>query len=170
MDVPYVNCRQFPDLKKKTIHPLCGSRGYWAYDRSVPGPTWLPDTDLDKRPMAVRPRLPDRSGVHDNPGPGTYNVPTEAARNPDPRFTMKGPAEKDFGLAQAAEDTPGPGYYNPRRENGLPKWTIGEKTLHRAREKRQRLLGPGARTSKAGSSLVGPLRTHASTAFLRKSG
>jgi hypothetical protein len=95
----------------------------------------MPESALDSRPMKIRGRLPERGSMQDNPGPATYNVPNEAMRNSEPRFTMKGPAERDCGLLHSAE-TPGPGLYNITVDNGLPKWTIGLRTLQRAKEQR----------------------------------
>jgi hypothetical protein len=135
IDVAYENVRRFPELRKRTIHPQCRAGGYWSADRAVPGPSWMPDSGLERRPITIRDRIPERAGMQDNPGPGTYNVPNEAMRNSEPRFTLKGPAERDCGLLRAAE-TPGPGYYDIRVDNGLPRWTIGARTLAHAREQR----------------------------------
>lgn len=108
IDIPYENVRRFPELKKKTIHKIWSAGGYWEYDRSVPGPTWVPNSELDKRPITIRDRIQEKSTGEGNPGPGTYNLPTEAARHPEPRYTFKGPAERDLGGVRSSAETPGP--------------------------------------------------------------
>jgi hypothetical protein len=136
IDVPFVNTRAFPSLAKKSIHPLCDAGSYWCSDGSIPGPDWMPDSSLKSRPMAIRDRIPDKPPGTDNPGPGTYTLQNDAMRNAQPRFTFKGPATRDFWLPRSAVETPGPGHYKIESPNRLPKWTLGERTLQRAREER----------------------------------
>jgi hypothetical protein len=135
LDVGYENVRRFPELRKRTIHCQCRAGGYWCHDRSIPGPNWVPDSGLERRPITIRDRIPERGSMQDTPGPGTYNVPNEAMANSEPRFTMKGPAERDCGVLHG-DETPGPGYYQIKVHNGLPQWTIGLRSLQRAAEQR----------------------------------
>jgi hypothetical protein len=129
IDVPYENTRRFPDLTQRTIHRVCSAGGYWAYDRSVPGPGWVAPSALDRRPITIRKRIPEKGMGEGNPGPGTYSLPTEAARHPEPRFTFKGPAVRDLGGTRSSLDTPGPGHYNIKVTNNLPRWTVGLRSI-----------------------------------------
>ena len=51
-----------------------------------------------------------------------------------PAFTMKGPLLRDDWLPKR-KFIPGPGDYNIKSENTMPKWTIGERSISRARER-----------------------------------
>jgi hypothetical protein len=138
MDLPYRNIRAFPSIVKRSIHPICDAGGYWCSDKSIPGPNWMPDSSLQRRAITIRDRIADKPPGTDNPGPGTYTLQNEAMRNAQPRFTFKGPATRDFWLPRAAVETPGPGYYKIESQSKLPKWTIGERTIQRAKEERAR--------------------------------
>jgi hypothetical protein len=131
----FLNTRAFPEIQKRSLHVSLKTGGCWDHDESVPGPSFLPASDLHARACAIRSIIPEKTPGTDNPGPGTYNIPAGAGRNSEPRFTMKGPADRGF-MTKGTADMPGPGQYDLKSRNGLPLWTIGERTLQRAREKR----------------------------------
>jgi hypothetical protein len=133
----FLNTRQFPEIKQRSLHHSVKTGGCWDHDESIPGPDFCPGRDLHTRSCAIRAIIPEKPPGTDNPGPGTYSIPSGAGRNSEPRFTLKGPADRGF-LPKTAGDMPGPGHYDIRSRNGLPLWTIGERTLQRAREKRAR--------------------------------
>jgi hypothetical protein len=111
----------------------------------------MPDSSLQRRPIAIRDKIPDKSPGTDNPGPGTYAMQNDAMQNALPRFTFKGPATRDFWLPRAAFDTPGPGQYPIESSNELPKWTIGKRSIQGARtamaKEKKLLITSGKRTA-----------------------
>lgn len=132
LDIPYENTRRFPGGRKTAIGQKCGA-GYWVIDPSIPGPNWLPDSSLERRSITIRDRIQEKP-QQQTPGPCTYN-PSLPTRASDPAFTFKGPAQRNDWLPTNKE-TPGPGYYNINSGNSLPKWTIGERSIIRARNNR----------------------------------
>jgi hypothetical protein len=131
-DVPYVDVRSFPDGRQRSIHVKTGDSGtVWATDRAVPGPGWVPDSCLERRNITIRNRFEEKGAGQGTPGPGTYNVTSFGAKRGDTirAFTMKGPAERNDWLPRSAADLPGPGEYYAPSDNGLPKWTIGYRSI-----------------------------------------
>jgi hypothetical protein len=155
-DVPYENTRRFPELKQRSLHRSLKTGGCWDHDESIPGPDWVPDSALPARPITIRSIIPEKAPGTENPGPGTYSVPVEAGRNSEPKFTMKGPSDRDHWLPKSGGENPGPGYYEIKPGNDWPKWTIGERTLQKIREQR-------AKTTMAALRSSAPALRHAST-------
>jgi hypothetical protein len=137
VDVPYRDVRRFPEIKKKTIHSHCSVGSHWISGDSIPGPEWAPDSSLKQQPITIRNRIPDKPPGTDNPGPGAYTFPIDVLRSGEPKFTFKGPPTRDFWLP-AGEGTPGPGHYKIEVQSGLPMWTIGDRTLQKAKKERAR--------------------------------
>jgi hypothetical protein len=145
----YVNTRKFPEIKNRSMHRLLKLGGCWDHDESVPGPDWLPASGVNGPGVTIRSIIPEKPPGTENPGPGTYSIAADAGRNSEPRFTLKGPATRDQWMPRSAQDTPGPGYYDIKSDNGLPKWTLGERTLQRVRAERARTSAAQLRSSKA---------------------
>ncbi|OHS93019.1 hypothetical protein TRFO_40677 [Tritrichomonas foetus] len=134
VDVPYENTRRFPDQRPTTIHKRCG-REYWVVDSSIPGPNWVPESSIQGRQHFLGKReAPQQKEPSQTPGPCTYNITTSPTRHSEPAFSFKGPSIRDDWLPKSKE-MPGPGYYDIKSGNNLPKWTIGERSLSQARER-----------------------------------
>lgn len=139
-DVPYENTRRFPDTSKaKTIATRCGKREsiLWGLTSDTPGPSWLPNSSLEMRNITIRSRIPEKNTSADTPGPCSYNIQTyaNALRKTEPSFSIKGPSERSDWVPRDAK-VPGPGEYKVETKNELPKWTIGERSISRARASR----------------------------------
>ena len=134
-DVPYENTRQFPNNKRPaTIHRKCG-REYFSCDDSIPGPNFFPSSTLDhgRQHFLGKREIPPKKDPAQTPGPCTYNLSNQI-RSSMPAFTMKGPLVRDDWLPKG-KTAPGPGQYDIKSENTVPKWTIGERSISMARQK-----------------------------------
>lgn len=134
-DVPYENTRVFPNNKRPaTIHKKCG-RQYFSYDDSVPGPNFFPSSSLNRgrQHFLGKREVPPKKDPSQTPGPCTYNL-TNQTRSSMPAFSMKGPLVRDEWLPKG-KVAPGPGQYDIKSENNLPKWTIGQRSISQARER-----------------------------------
>jgi hypothetical protein len=54
---------------------------------------------------------------------------------------------RDFWMPGSAKDTPGPGDYTLPNDNGLPKWTIGYRSISRSDGGSRRSISSLSRTS-----------------------
>lgn len=134
-DVPYENTRQFPNNKRPaTIHKKCG-RQYFSGDDSIPGPNFFPSSTLDRgrQHFLGKREIPPSKDPAQSPGPCSYNLSNQI-RSSMPAFTMKGPLARDEWLPKG-KIAPGPADYTLKSENTMPKWTIGERSISRARER-----------------------------------
>jgi len=127
INVPYVNVRQFPNLRPMTI----GSRiesDVWRKDTTIPGPAFLPDSSLELKPIMIRDRFKEKTNQQ-SPGPSDYE-PIDAHKSKANSFSIKGPISRDdwYPIDKAI---PGPGQYSINQVNTLPKWTIGERSISR---------------------------------------
>lgn len=127
-DVPLENTRRFPENKRTTIGEKSG-RGFWDMDDEVPGPGYLPGTSLKMRQITIGEKRPDK-GIQETPGPSDYNPRNPRLREP-PVFSCKGPPERNDWLPKKNTD-PGPGEYDIRKENELPRWIMGERSVTRS--------------------------------------
>lgn len=65
---------------------------------------------------------------YSNPGPSDY-YPKDPSKRSYPEFSMKGPMDRADWLPKDLGN-PGPGQYNIKSENNLPKWSIGNKSRY----------------------------------------
>lgn len=138
VDVPYENTRRFPDNSRPaTIHRKCG-RQYFTSDNSIPGPTWVPANEPGRQHFLGKRELPPPRDYGQTPGPCSYNLNNQL-RNSEPQFSFKGPMIRDDWLPKS-KTGPGPGEYEPKSGNNLPKWTIGHRSISRAKQIRAKTV------------------------------
>ena len=131
-DPPLENLREFPDVRKATIGVKTG-KGFWDFDKEVPGPSYLPGTTNEGRKITIGLKRPPKD-IMETPGPADYNPRNPSSPDP-PVFTCKGPGERDSWLPRK-NDEPGPGQFNLRSGNDMPKWIIGERSVTRSEKSR----------------------------------
>lgn len=135
-DVPYENTRRFPELSKgQSI--LNRGKSLLGNNTGVPGPNYMPESTISRRGVTIGDRIREKP-IEETPGPGAYNVQKfpNAVRHSDPAFSFKGAAERDQWMPKGSG--PGPGAYKLRSQSSLPKWTIGERSLRQALERRNK--------------------------------
>lgn len=131
-DVPLENLREFPDVRRATIGVKSG-KGFWDFDKEVPGPSYLPDTTNEGKKITIGLKRPAKD-IMETPGPADYNPRNPSLPDP-PVFTCKGPCERD-GWLPRKDEQPGPGQFNLRKESNMPKWIIGERSVTRSDKSR----------------------------------
>jgi len=119
-----VNVRQFPEIRPMTISEKVG-RSSLDPRNDTPGPQYLPSTSLNMRKISIHERFPNKHNQSNTPGPSDYN-PMDISYTP--AFSVKGPSVRDDWY-QFDRSVPGPGSYSIQKENELPKWTIGSRTI-----------------------------------------
>lgn len=116
--------RQFPQIKQRTISRQCG-RGPLDYINDSPGPSYLPNTTLDLRPISIHQKIEVKPSAY-TPGPGDY-TPMNPGEFQKINCQLKGPLDRNFFFPD--KDIPGPAAYKVETEKSGCKWTIGERSL-----------------------------------------
>ncbi|OHT10592.1 hypothetical protein TRFO_19983 [Tritrichomonas foetus] len=128
-NVPYENTRRFPETKNRKIGEKFDTNGYWATDNKVPGPSWVPESTVSERRKKGNLKIGEKFKEKDTslmPGPSDY-FPADPGKRSYNSFTMKGPMHRDDWLPKD-KCIPGPGQYNIKSENNMPRWSIGDKS------------------------------------------
>lgn len=116
--------RKFPEIKQRTISRQCG-RGALDYINDAPGPSYLPNTTLELRPISIHQKIEMKPSAY-TPGPGDY-TPMNPGESQKINCQLKGPLDRDFFFPD--RDIPGPAAYKVDVEKSGKKWTIGERSL-----------------------------------------
>lgn len=131
-DVPLRNLRVFPDIRKSSIGQRTGP-SIWERDRSIPGPSYMPERGGEGYKFTICEKRPERPPP-DTPGPTDYN-PKNPMQPDNQGFTCKGPEAKD---AWIPKDVPpvGPGQYDISGKSFSPQWIIGVKSVTKSTKSR----------------------------------
>lgn len=120
---PYEDTRVFPEVKRKTIGPQCRTDFTDVATKDCQFPLF--ESTLNKRDIKIGLKFPEKTPVP-MPGPTDYFADGNNSRN-SAAFSVKGPMARDDWLPKDLS-VPGPGAYDIRSGNTLPKWTIGDKS------------------------------------------
>ena len=131
-DVPLANLRVFPNVKKATIGAKCG-RSMWDTDKSIPGPSFMPERGGEGYKFTIGEKRPDRPPP-ETPGPTDYN-PKNPMQPDNQGFTCKGPETKDAWIPKSQIPV-GPGQYNIDGKGFSPQWIIGVKSVTKSAKSR----------------------------------
>ena len=136
-NVPIANTRRFPEGKDIKIGKKFDS-GYWSGDNQVPGPSWVPESSVNiqykRGNLKIGEKFKERT---DNASPGPCDYAPQDPKAIYMAFTMKGPLHRDEYMPKDL-GVPGPGAYNIRYENNLPRWSIGDKSRGNQSARRNR--------------------------------
>ncbi|EAX93076.1 hypothetical protein TVAG_471340 [Trichomonas vaginalis G3] len=122
-NAPYENTRRFPEVKQKTIAPQC--RTDFTDVATVDCQHVVLQSTLDQRDIKIGLKFPEKT-AQPMPGPTDYSPDNPSFRSFS-AFSVKGPMVRDDWLPKDLS-VPGPGAYDIRSGNNLPKWTIGDKS------------------------------------------
>lgn len=127
----YYDTRSFPEIKKRSILARCG-RTCNDPTSTVPGPTYMPNSTLDIRPISIHNKYDLKSNMQ-TPGPSDYD-PYAYQGSSQKGFTVKGPSERD-DWSRCDRSLPGPGQYKIHLEPKSPKWIIGSRSVSNSNSK-----------------------------------